>query len=136
MDELDAVRTMLSPVGDLILRIAINFEQFRGPVIHIGSQVGVGRGEQAAFRPAPKGGVVFDGQGVEREVLGVQTQGQLYGSLPGSQGLFRQAEDQVQVQVFETRLARPGHALDGFRVGVDRFPAASARPDGRTGRPG
>ena len=58
---------------------------------------------------------MFEGQGIGRDVFRVQIQNPLDGGLPGRDCLFRQAVDQVEVEVIEPCLTGRCHGFDDIK---------------------
>ncbi len=90
------------------------FQRLARPFVHLGGEVRVGHGEQAAVDPRSHRCAVFERKRVTRQVIGLQGEDAGQRRLPHRQRLVRNAEDQVKVDAVtaavEARRARPQHS--------------------------
>ncbi len=106
-----ARRLSSTPIRNLVLQVSGGIQTFGSPLVHLSRQISIRDGYQAAISPMGKRGAVFDCQGVQGKMVRSQAQGQIQSMLPGFQSLFRQAEDQIQIDIVQAGLTGPLYAL-------------------------
>ena len=107
---------LLGKVGHLILFIAQLRQPVHRPQVLV--RLVIAADQVQLVLPLPQGRPLLQGQGVHGDVLRLQRQNGLHRLLPRLHGLVRQAEDQVQIQIFEPSLPDQLHCLLRLLKGV------------------
>src|SRR3569833_3647992 len=99
------------PVGDLVPAEPVSAERGVGGEVAVGHRVVVGRGQLTAAYARGQAGAVLDDERVRGDVVGPGGDGGVEAGLPVGVALAGRAVDQVEVDVVEAGLPRPGDAL-------------------------